>query len=89
MLSFLQLLSADLEHVVLRNNFIAPILQIPATLHIYATEHFQIIDANLFGFTQPLVCCIIKRVFQAIPVKNTYITFPCVIKFHRRISWGD
>ena len=70
-LSLLQLLSADLEHGVPRNNFIPLILQIAATLHFYATGHFQITDSDLFRFSQPSVCCIIKRVFQEIASKKT------------------
>ena len=77
-LSLMQLLSADLEHGVPRNNFIPPILQIAATLRFYATGDFQITDRNLFGLSQPSVCRIIKRVSQAIASKKKhFITFPC------------
>ena len=48
----MQLLSADLEHGVPRNNFIPPILQIAATLRFYATGHFEITDGDLFGLSQ-------------------------------------
>ena len=71
----MQLLSADLEHGVPRNNFIPPILQIAATLRFYATGHFQITDSDLFGLSQPSVCRIIKRVSQAIASKKHFITF--------------
>ena len=77
-LSHMQLLSADLEYAVPRNNFIPPILQIAVTLRFYATGHFQITDGDLLGFSQPLVCCIIKRVTQKIVSKKKhFITYPC------------
>ena len=79
-LSLMQLLSADLEHGVPRNNFIPPILQITVTLRFYATGHFQITDGDLFGLSQPSVCRIIKRVSQAIASKkNTLSHFRVVL----------
>ena len=79
-LSLMQLLSADLEHGVPRNNFIPPILQIAATLLFYATGHFQITDGDLFGLSQPSVCLIIKRVSQVIASKkNTLSCFHMVL----------
>ena len=78
-LSLMQLLSADLEHGVTRNNFIPPILQIADKLRFYATGHFQVTDSDLFGLSQSSVRRIIKRVSYAIASKkkNTFITFPC------------
>ena len=79
MFSLLQLLSADLEHGVPRNNFILLILQIAATLHFYATGHFKITDGDLFRLSQLSVYCIIKRVSQEIASKKTLSHFHVVL----------
>ncbi|KAL4715302.1 hypothetical protein ACJJTC_010872 [Scirpophaga incertulas] len=73
----LSLIEDKIKHKTQRNQCIPPMLQLLITLRFYATGSFYITVGDFGGIHSSTICCIIKKVTEAIAsLRPMFITLP-------------
>ncbi|KAL4702659.1 hypothetical protein ACJJTC_012288 [Scirpophaga incertulas] len=73
----LSIIEDKIKHKTQRNQCISPMLQLLITLRFYATGSFYITVGDFGGIHSSTICCIIKKVTEAIAsFRPMFITLP-------------